>query len=204
MKRSKYKNCLNCAFCTRNRDNFITYPPVSNKEPFWTYSQESLTNEERKLLKQGNDSFIGEGKIKFDKWVKIYYEKQKAHCNALGISTEGINVFNAVSNDKYSDYERYGIENPPPEKNDKDYLSCWKEHWDEENNPELISKRKELGIRCCKHFYDFKNIGDKSLELCNEERIEENDSKRFYITLTIGIVTMFLALLTLIATIKVN
>ena len=58
----KNKNCLNCAFCTRNKNKFISFGIMSNKEPFWSYHCESLSAEERKMLKQNNDQFIGEDK----------------------------------------------------------------------------------------------------------------------------------------------
>ena len=202
MIRNKYKNCLNCAFCTRNRNNFITFPPFYDKESFWSYSQESLTREEREMLKQNNNDFIGKGKIQFEKWIEEYNIKQKAYCNALGIKSDNINTFNAINGNKYSDYEQYGIENPPPEKDDEDYLSCLKGYWDENSNKALIPKRNELNTRCCKHFYDFKNVGEKTLSLCETEQAENRETKRFWATFLISFATLIITAITLYFTIK--
>ena len=224
----KRKNCLNCAFCTRNKNKFFTFGIMSNKEPFWSYHCESLSAEEREMLKQNNDSFIGEDKRAYDNWTAEYNRKKTDYQNKVHQSTTelknnlsklgldaiagvadivdmvstGQNALNIMEN-PYGDYEKYGIKEPCPSNyNDEDYLSCWKRCWDESKNQALIQNRSKLNQYKCAYFYDYNDKNNKTLDLCNEERKEKIDRNRFILTIGLTILTFLVALITLIVTIN--
>lgn len=75
------KNCLNCAFCVRNRNKFISFGIMSNEKSFWSYNCESLSAEEREMLKQNNDQFIGKEKREYDNWIAEYGKQKKNYQN---------------------------------------------------------------------------------------------------------------------------
>lgn len=209
------KNCLNCAFCTRNKNKFISFGIMSDKEPFWKYNCESLTDEERELLKQDNDTFIGEDKRKYENWIAEYNRKKtnyqkmihksskelKDNLSKVGLGSiagiadvvdmvsTGQNVLNIMEN-PYGDYEQYGMKEPcPNDYNDEDYLSCWKQCWDEDKNPNLIQERQRLKKNKCDYFYNYDDKGHKTLELCNEELKERIEKSRFLWTIWLTALT---------------
>ncbi len=62
----------------------------------------------------------------------------------LHTHSTGQNTLSAIKN-PYRDYEKYGIkELCPSDYNDEDYLSCWKQCWDESKNQDLIQQRAKL------------------------------------------------------------
>lgn len=109
---------------------------------------------------------------------------------------KGQDVMSQFNQQRYSDYPKYSIKQPPPTNDypDDDYLSCWKQHWNEKENKDLISNRNKLQTQCCKYFYDFRKMKNKTLELCDQERAEIKSDIQF-------ITTIIVARLTLIATI---
>ncbi len=226
----KNKNCLNCAFCTRNKNKLISFGIMSNKEPFWSYHCESLSVEEREMLKQNNDRFIGEDKRAYDNWIAEYNRKKADYQNKVHQSTAelknnlskwgldsiaevadivsmvstGQNALSIMEN-PYGDYKKYGIEEQcPSDYNDEDYLSCWKQCWNESKNQCLIQQRAKLKQYRCSYFYDFNNKADKTLELCNEELKEQIEHNRFMWTISLTAITLIIAFITLIATIYVK
>lgn len=216
------KNCLNCAFCTRNKNKFISLGITSSKEPFWSYHCESLSAEEREMLKQNNDRFIGEDKRAYDNWIIEYDIKKKIYQNKVHQSTTelknnlsklGLDAISEVADvvdmvrlgqnplNPYEDYKKYGIKEPcPSDYNDEDYLSCWKQCWDESKNQDLMQNRSNLNQHRCAYFYDYNDKRNKTLDLCNEERKEKIDRNRFLLNIGLTILTFLVALITLIVT----
>ncbi len=215
------KNCLNCAFCTRNKNKFISFGITSSKEPFWSYHCESLSAEEREMLKQNNDRFIGEDKRAYDNWIIEYDIKKKIYQNKVHQSTTelknnlsklGSDAISEVADvvevrlgqnplNPYEDYKKYGIKEPcPSDYNDEDYLSCWKQCWDESKNQDLMQNRSNLNQHRCAYFYDYNDKRNKTLDLCNEERKEKIDRNRFLLNIGLTILTFLVALITLIVT----
>ena len=225
----KKRNCLNCAFCIRHNNKFITFPHLINKQPFWKYSSKSLTDEERELLINGDDSFIGKAKNEYLEWIENYtlkkeaFEKQqkitielaKEKLTQSGFATFNplVDIVNMVRNgqdvismhdDPYKDYSKYGIKNPKPSSDfpDEDYLSCWKQHWNEDKNNALLIDRIKLKNYCCKHYYPYNKLYNKSLELCDQERQEDINKKQFIATIVISVLTLMVSIITLALTFK--
>ncbi len=215
------KNCLNCAFCARNQDKFITFPFPSERKPFWRYDCKTLSANEREKLKNGDASFLGAKKREYEKWIKNYEQKKeeydkrkdkkllevKNNLSKFGLEkiTPLVDVVSNLQNvqntmpfcgKSYDDYEQYGISEPMPDGNfpDKDYLSCWKECWNEENNNELVACRDRLKHHKCAHFYPFNKMQNKSLELCGQELREEKLNKQFWLSIIISVLALLISL----------
>lgn len=110
-----------------------------------------------------------------------------------------------VIGDSYKDYKKYGIKEPcPSDYNDEDYLSCWKQCWNESKNQDLMQNRSKLNQRRCVYFYDYNNKKNKTLDLCDEERKEKIDRERFLLNVGLTILTFLVALVTLIVSIKIK
>lgn len=191
----KVKNCLDCAFCVRKRDYWhsIILAPERSK---WIYKTDFLTIEERNKARKVDFNFIGEDKRSFDNWHVIFEKKEEE------VKSEKRRQFpfalNSVEWEPLGgkDYEKlaeqYGLEPPPDNPPEYDYLSCFLEQWDENANPELMNRRKDLSnYKYCSsnvktlHYMD---IGNKTLEACKKESDLRSEKKSFRLNIVWGII----------------
>jgi hypothetical protein len=181
------KNCLTCAFCTRNKDTWLSnfFKPQHSR---WKRVQETLTTLERSALKSGNDSFVGQEIRDAELWDKQFeQEQEKNRQQYKGTPFEG--MFNAqralsISPNKNVNEEAatYGM-SVRPKAPDEDYLSCFHEQWDERKNSEIQKDRRNfLGSKKCHFYYHFEKMSGETLEACEKNRRDVQDRNRFFIT----------------------
>ena len=95
------KNCLNCAYCIRNKDTLIGGMYISN--PHWRYDENSLSSQERKKILLNDDSFIGQEIRNKKQWLNEYESwysdknkkndmKQLSTIENLQRNIEGVNI----------------------------------------------------------------------------------------------------------------
>jgi hypothetical protein len=196
------KNCLECAFCTRNRN---TWRPNQFKPEHsrWNNRQALLTTEERLLLKDGSDDFIGKDIRDAEAWDERFETEREnvrksyqdtPYAGILSAATR-LSPFPASRSDLDEEAKTYGM-SPRPDAPDKDYLSCFHNQWDENKNPSLQSNRQAfLARKRCAFFFSFQKTSGETLDACESMRKDALERSRFYITnglIVLGIIVTVL------------
>ncbi len=198
------KCCLNCAFCIRNKNTWISNFGVDS---YWDPEECELSIEEREKIKNNDVSFVGAAKKEKEKWVKEYNERIEAEDNYINSCLSSLNkennetVFSSkqrrealsiFGNEKYPDSERLGM-GKCPEAPDKDYLSCWHDFWNfQDNEPELATLKEK---NKCQFFFSYDKKGKRSFKACEKERVASLDKKRFYVTNLLVILGIFASII---------
>lgn len=184
------KCCLNCAFCTRNQNTWHSsfYKPELSK---WSYDQKSLNASQRIDLKKGNDNFLGQ-EIRVQKaWdeqleQKQQQEKEEHEKHGVYSGVYGLQrFFETFENSYEDDAKRYDL-SPRPIAPSEDYLSCFHGQWNESQNPIILKNRKSfLENKKCSFYYPFKKMHEESLDACEKNRKDLQESKRFQWTISL-------------------
>jgi len=203
----KNKNCLTCAFCTRNKNTFrsvFTKPELSR----WIRSQETLSNLERDALKSGDDSFIGKEIRDAKLWdEQLEQEREDARRQFEGTPLANLayakSIFSAFPNKANDEAATYGISERPTAP-DEDYLSCFHEQWDEDKRADTrIDRLGFLENMSCSFYYPFLKKRGESLEACEKNRRDDQERSRFSVTTILivagVIVTIVLGVVSLVA-----
>ena len=78
-----------------------------------------------------------------------------------------------------------------PQAPQKDYLYCWHNLWNFENEPEKYSSINDKNK--CLFFYPYTQKGNKSFEGCEKERQAKLNQNHFYITSFLVILGIIIA-----------
>lgn len=70
------KSCLDCVFCLRHKDYWISFLHSPNNS-YWRNEEYNLTKKEISELKKGTASFLSEDKRMYDKWLEEYEKKKR-------------------------------------------------------------------------------------------------------------------------------
>jgi hypothetical protein len=190
---SRSKNCLTCAFCTRNQDTWITNPFKSDLSR-WKRAQKSLNLSERELLGKGEDGFIGEEIRSAKEWDEHFKtERQREQNTQEGELLAYIRSLNFPfgGNDVNKEAAKYGMPERPKAP-DEDYLSCFHQQWDENKDSDIQKDRlKFLKTKKCRFHYKFSNTHGETLDACEKNRKESQERSRFSVTtilIVVGII----------------
>lgn len=185
---SESKNCLTCAFCTRNKDTYLSnfFKPGLSR---WRYVQESLNTLERNALKKGDDSFIGQEIKDAELWDKQLEQERKKRQKSNGAEYLW-NLQRILPHDNNVNEEavKYGMI-PRPKASDKDFLCCFHQQWNENKDSEIQKERKKfLEDKKCSFYYPFRKMGRETLEACEKNRKNTQERSRFLVTTALIIV----------------
>jgi hypothetical protein len=146
------KSCLSCVFCTRKMDFWFGSTPLSPQLAKWKHEQISLSALQREALESEDDSFI-ERELRAAKlWDDQFAQasaKEREKYKGTGFDPAMLDV---LGGNKNKAVERFGLPERPkaPE---RDYLACYHQQWDEDEEPEIRSKRlKFLKQKSCSFF----------------------------------------------------
>lgn len=193
------KSCLDCVFCLRHKDYWISFLHSPNNS-YWRNEEYNVTKKEISELKKGTASFLSEDKRMYDKWLEEYEKKEKeadqkefdrriSEAQQSNYIRKKFIDFDPTINDffrkKYDRYKEFGM-GEIPEVPVRDYLSCWKEQWNADCNTEILITLKSY---ICKFFYPLNEKGEKTLLACNEEVLYKLDNKKFWKGILYGAVT---------------
>lgn len=191
-------SCINCAFCVRGKQ-FIT----RNFSDFIPHNITlSLTKEEHQKAEQNDFSFLGKEKREQEIWIqqynknldklkKGYYNPIFGNRNVLELLLKSQECISTANGNPYPLSKTFHMSDCP-QAPQKDYLYCWHNLWNFENEPEKCSSINDKNK--CLFFYPYTQKENKSFEGCEKERQAKLNQNHFYITsflVILGIIIAF-------------
>ena len=192
------KTCINCVFCVRCKQfvarNFSDFIPHDITL--------SLSSEEHQKAKEKDFSFLEKEKREQDIWIqaynenldklkKGYYNSRWGNQNVLELLLKSQEALSIADGNSYPLAKSFGM-SECPQAPQKDYLYCWHNFWNCDNNDVKLSTLNDKNK--CLFFYPYTQKGNKSFEGCEKERQAKLNQNHFYITsflVILGIVIAF-------------